>query len=230
MHIAAGLNITVARMRYQKMRIYAVADIHGKPARMARIHKKMSELNPDALIAAGDITGYLNPDPVINQLNQMPAPVLGIRGNSDLKKVDRMLDDYPNTFSLHLKTLTISGTCFVGVSGTVAVPFCTRLGWHEKRIFNRLAALVDNNSVLVVHAPPRGRLDEVFGRFHAGCRRLHQLVVKRQPRLVLCGHIHECPGIASIGPTTVVNCSVAGAGGGAVLDFNAKNSFRVTML
>ena len=212
------------------MRIYAVADIHGKPARMARIHKTISRLHPDAIIAAGDITGYFNPDPVINRLNQMPAPVLGIRGNSDLKKVDRLLDHYPNTFSLHLKTHTISDINFVGLSGTVAVPFSTRLGWHEKSLFNRLAALVDKNSVLVVHAPPRGLLDEVLGRFHAGCRRLHQLVLQRQPRLVLCGHIHQCPGIASIGATTVVNCNIASAGGGAVLDFNSDDSFRVKMM
>jgi len=212
------------------MRIYAVADIHGKPARMARVHQTVSELNPDALVVAGDITGYINPDPVINQLNQMPVPVLGIRGNSDLKKVDRLLDYYPNTVSLHLKTHPIRGLNFVGVSGTIAVPFSTRIGWHEKRIFNTLAALVDENSVLVVHSPPRGLLDEVFGKFHAGCRRLHQLVTQRQPRLLLCGHIHECPGVASLGQTTVVNCNIAGAGRGAVLEFNSDGSFRVQML
>ena len=57
------------------MRVYAVADIHGKPARMAEIHGIMSELQPDALVVAGDVTGYLNPEAVINRLNQLPAPV-----------------------------------------------------------------------------------------------------------------------------------------------------------
>ena len=212
------------------MRIYAVADIHGKPARMAGIHAIMSELKPDALVVAGDITGYLNPDAVINRLNQMPAPVLAIRGNSDLKKVDRLLDYYPNTSSLHLKNLKIKGINFIGVRGTIPVPFSSRIGWHEKKILTALAAQVSDDSVLVVHSPPRGVLDTAFGRFHAGCRRLHQLVVERQPRLVLCGHIHECPGVASIGQTTVVNCSIASAGRGAVVDFDSDGTFRVRMV
>ena len=212
------------------MRIYAVADIHGKPARMAGIHGIMSELKPDALVVAGDITGYLNPDAVINRLNQMPAPVLAIRGNSDLKKVDRLLDFYPNTSSLHLKNLKIKGINFIGVSGTIPVPFSSRIGWHEKKFLTALAAQVTDDSVLVVHSPPRGVLDTAFGRFHAGCRRLHQLVVERQPRLVLCGHIHECPGVASIGQTTVVNCNIASAGRGAVVDFDSDGTFRVKMV
>ena len=212
------------------MRIYAVADIHGKPDKIAMVREKTEDLKPDVLVVAGDITNYFNSADVIEQFNHMPAPVLAIRGNTDLKKVDHLLDYYPNTSSLHLKEQTINGLKFVGVSGTIPVPFSSRIGLHEKRIINALAALVDDNSVLVVHSPPRGVLDDAFGKFHAGCRRLYHLVVQRQPRLVLCGHIHERPGIASIGQTTVVNCSVARTGRGAVVDFESDGSFRVQML
>ena len=212
------------------MRIYAVADIHGKPDKIAMVREKTEDLKPDVLVVAGDITNYFNSADVIEQFNHMPAPVLAIRGNTDLKKVDHLLDYYPNTSSLHLKEQTINGLKFVGVSGTIPVPFSSRIGLHEKRIINALAALVDDNSVLVVHSPPRGVLDDAFGKFHAGCRRLYHLVVQRQPRLVLCGHIHERPGIASIGQTTVVNCSVARTGRGAVVDFESDGSFRVQMM
>ena len=85
------------------MRIYAVADIHGKPEKIAQVRKKTEALKPDALVVAGDITNYFNPVDVIEQFNHMPAPVLAIRGNTDLSRVDRLLDDYPNTTSLHLK-------------------------------------------------------------------------------------------------------------------------------
>jgi len=212
------------------MNIYAVADIHGKPAKIAGIRKVILELKPNALVVAGDITNYFNSTDVIDQFNRMPVPVLAIRGNTDQKKVDRLLDYYPNTSSLHLKGQKMNGVKFVGVSGTIPVPFSSRIGLREKKIINTLAALLDNNAVLVVHSPPRGVLDEAFGRFHAGCRRLYQLVVQRQPRLVLCGHIHECPGIATIGQTTVVNCNVAGTGRGAVVDFEPDGPFQVKML
>ena len=42
------------------MRIYAVADIHGKPAKIAGILQAILELKPDALVVAGDITNYFN--------------------------------------------------------------------------------------------------------------------------------------------------------------------------
>ena len=80
-----------------------MADIHGKPEKIALIRKKTEALNPDALIIAGDVTNYANATDVVDQLNHMPVPVLAIRGNTDLKKVDHLLNDYPNTSSLHLK-------------------------------------------------------------------------------------------------------------------------------
>jgi hypothetical protein len=73
-------------------------------------------------------------------------------------------------------------------------------------------------------------LDEAFGGFHAGCRRLYQLVVHHQPRLVLCGHIHERPGVASIGQTRVVNCNIARTGEGAMVDFGPEGSLKIKML
>jgi Icc-related predicted phosphoesterase len=188
------------------------------------------ESKPDALVVAGDITNYFNSTNFIEQLNHMPVPVLAIRGNTDLSKVDRLLDYYPNTSSLHLKEQKVNGVKFAGVSGTIPVPFDSRIRLREKWIFDALAGLINEDSVLVVHSPPRGILDEALGRFHAGCRRLYRLVVQRQPRLVLCGHIHERPGIAAIGQTTVVNCCLSRTGRGAMVDFDPAGSFKVEML
>jgi len=105
------------------VRIYAVADIHGKPEKIALVREKTEALKPDALVVAGDITNYFNPVDVIEQFNHMPAPVLAIRGNTDLSRVDRLLDDYPNTTSLHLREHKIKGVGFVGISGTIMVDF-----------------------------------------------------------------------------------------------------------
>jgi len=212
------------------MRIYAAADIHGMADKIALVRKNTTDFKPDVIVLAGDITNYFNSTNVVEQFNHMSVPVLAIRGNTDLSKVDRLLDYYPNTSSLHLKKHKINGVKFSGISGTIPVPFSSRIRLLEKRIFDTLATLINEDSVLVVHSPPRGVLDTAFGKFHAGCRRLHQLVVERQPRLVLCGHIHECPGVASIGQTTVVNCNIARAGRGAVVDFDSDGTFRVKMV
>ena len=68
-----------AMKRCDPMRVYAVADIHGKPGKIERIRKVLSESKSDALVVAGDITNYFNADSVVGQLNSMPVPVLAIR-------------------------------------------------------------------------------------------------------------------------------------------------------
>lgn len=212
------------------MRIYAVADIHGKPAKIERIRIGLSELTPDALVVAGDITNYFNAADVVGQLSGMPVPVMAIRGNTDLPKVDRLLANYPNTSSLHLRDQIINSVRFTGVSGTIPLPFYSRIRWRDKDIFDRLATLVKKDSVLVVHCPPRGVLDKVLGKFQAGSRRLHHLISQRQPRLVICGHIHERPGVAYIGRTPVINCSLSRIGRGALVDLNSDGSVAFKML
>ena len=42
------------------MRIYAVADVHGKSTRIEGIRKTISEFKPDVLVVAGDITNIRN--------------------------------------------------------------------------------------------------------------------------------------------------------------------------
>jgi uncharacterized protein len=212
------------------MRIYAVADVHGKVDRINRIRRQIEALKPQVLVVAGDITNFKNSAAIIETLNHMPVPVLAVRGNTDRPKVDHWLDFYPNTTSLHLKKYPLKDTCFVGVGGTIPLPFRSRISICEKKIIARLATLVDEDSVLVAHPPPRGTLDQVFGRFHAGCRSLHQLVVDRRPRLLLCGHIHENPGVASIGSTRVVNCSIARTADGALVNINSGGTMTIEMI
>lgn len=66
-------------------------------------------------------------------------------------------------------------------------------------------------TVFVLHSPPRDtRCDMVAAGRHVGSRAIRSFVERRQPRLVLCGHIHESPRISAawcdaIGRTPVVN-------------------------
>ena len=64
--------------------------------------------------------------------------------------------------------------------------------------------------VLVTHSPPRDtNCDQIGAGQHVGSRAIRAFVERRQPRIVLSGHIHESPRIASfrdrIGSTEVVN-------------------------
>ena len=74
------------------MRIYAVADIHGRQEKLATIRTNAERFYPDVIVAAGDITNYSNSDEVVRELASLPVTVLAVRGNTDLPKVNRLFD------------------------------------------------------------------------------------------------------------------------------------------
>jgi hypothetical protein len=212
------------------MRIYAVSDIHGNAGRLSRIQRIVAEHRPDVLVVAGDITRYGGHRRVVSRLNDMGPPVLAVRGNSDRPIVDRLLDAFPRTRSLHLREAVLEGVRFTGVSGTIPIPFRSRLSWIERRVLDRMQGLVMEQSVLVAHPPPWGTLDEVLGRFHAGCMALREIVLAQRPRLLLCGHIHERPGAARLGRTLVVNCNMGRGLAGAMIDWDREGDPCVKMM
>ena len=212
------------------MRIYAVADIHGRSDKIELIRDNTMQLNPDVLVVAGDITNYTGSAGILAQLNDIAVPVLAVRGNTDLSRVENLLENFPNISPLHLKQVTIGSTPFVGVSGCIPIPFSSRICLNQVQVFEKLNPLIKSNSVLVAHPPPRGTLDEVLGRFHAGCRNLTKLIKICQPVLMICGHIHERPGSAFIGKTLVVNCALGRNHAGAMIELDNENNLKVKML
>ena len=212
------------------MRIYAVADIHGRSDKISLIRGNTLQLNPDVLVVAGDITNYTRSARVLAQLNDIPVPVLAVRGNTDLSKVENMLEDFPNISPLHLKQVTIGSTPFIGVSGCIPIPFSSRICLNQMQVFEKLKPLIKSNSVLVAHPPPWGTLDEVFGRFHAGCRSMTKVIKMCRPMLMICGHIHERPGSVFIGETLVVNCALGKNHAGAMIELDNGNNLKVEML
>jgi len=212
------------------MIIYAVADIHGKLRRISIIKQNIKRLNPDILIVAGDITNYSNAASVISQLNGMPVPVLAIRGNTDLPKVENLIETHSNTDSLHFKQISMKGITISGISGTIPVPFSSRICFREKKSLDKFEALANSSSVFVFHTPPRWTRDEVAGKFSAGSRNVYKFIKKKQPDVLICGHIHERAGIANIGKTLVVNCSISRTSAGAILECEIGKKPKVEML
>jgi len=202
------------------MRIYAVSDIHAKPHRLEIVRAQAASLHPDVVVVAGDIINYFHSEPVLESLNNLPAPVLAVRGNSDPAFTAKHFIPYPRISLLHLNDITIDGISFVGISGTIPMPFRTRIRFREKHLMEKIGPMVNKEAVCIVHPPPFGTLDRVGRRFHAGSTLVRDLVVQKQPQLLICGHIHEDAGMAKLGATVVVNCSVTGTGKGALIELS----------
>ena len=212
------------------MRIYAVADIHNRVGRVSMMREIIEQHEPDMVVIAGDLTSYFKQKSVWPDLNDLPIQVLMVRGNSDFRNVDNMVDQYGNLKSLHLNWVASNGFRFIGLNGTIPLPFYSMIGWNEKNKLAKIASFVDNMTIVVAHPPPRGLLDRVMGRFHAGSVQLRWFLIKAQPLLYLCGHIHEDTGLGLIGKTVVINCSIGDSGSGVLIDIEGNCIRKVCML
>ncbi len=169
---------------------------------------------------AGDIGGVFSQKKAADQMAALPVPVLAVRGNSDRRRAEKILWRRPEVASLHFTKVMMGGLCLAGISGTVLLPFESRLRFRERSFQKRIGSFFQGVQVMVVHVPPRGVRDQVLGRFHAGSAVLREMVLRFQPAVVICGHIHECAGAAYLGETLVVNCSIGRTGAGALVDYS----------
>ncbi len=212
------------------MRIYAIADIHGKKNHMAAIYSVLDSFSPELVVVAGDLTHFLNYRTCLAQLDSLPVPVLAVRGNTDLRRTEAHIARANNLKLLTHKPSQIRDFSFVGSGGTFLLPFASRICLNEKKRLSTLPSPMDMDTVLVVHPPPKGICDKVGGKICVGSNNLARFIEQASPGLVLCGHVHEQPGKAMLGKSLVVNCSMSKTSAGAIIDLEKGTPPRVNLL
>ena len=198
------------------MKILAIADLHGSQYRLNIVLKNVERYSPDLVVVCGDITQFGPGEVAKNFLDQIPIETLAVTGNIDTLDVGEGIDDSKAT-KIEMKRVIKKGIPFVGVNGVDSNQFKVIEG---KKI-------LDETSVLISHEPPYGAQDKVFLGLHGGSKELREIIDEYKPRLLLCGHIHEDPGVTKIGKTTVVNCSMGKRGEGALIEINEKLSMKM---
>jgi len=181
-------------------------------------------------VVAGDIFNYICPEKTFDFLNDLSLPVLAVRGNSDPVYIEKYFEKFSNLTSLHLNRVTLQSIPFAGISGTIPLPFRNRVGWRENYLMEKVAPLIDSQTIFVGHTPPWGILDQVVGRFHSGSKMVRKLIEQKQPRLVICGHIHEAAGVENIGETVIVNCSLPKSEKGMMVEVGQKDKPVIEMV
>jgi Icc-related predicted phosphoesterase len=74
-----------------------------------------------------------------------------------------------------------------------------------------MLAACPTGCVLISHSPPYGAVDTPSGRDHMGSTAVRDTILRAQPKLVVCGHIHACGGRSEIlGQSPVVNPGPSG--------------------
>ena len=199
------------------MNILAVSDIHGSDWGVRQIYSWIDELAPDLLIVGGDITHFGPVAFARDFLEGLSIQTLAIPGNCDPASILDLLDELE--VNLHGRKRRIENETFVGFGASNPTPFDTLFEIPDQDFFDSIHPLMQDDVILVTHAPPYGVLDTAGGVEHVGSRSVMRIIEEFRPKLSVFGHIHEARGIQR-GETTFVNSGSARRGQGAIIDVN----------
>lgn len=189
------------------MKILAFSDLHRDLDTAASLVEMAPEA--DLVVGAGDFASvHEGLDEAIGALSGIETETVVVPGNNET--ADELRDSvgrlWPAARVLHGESAEVAGTSVYGLGGGVPVtPWEWSFDLDEGEAAELLEAL-PAGGLLVVHSPPKGHCDKSAGEEHLGSTAILEAIERTQPRLAVCGHIHEAWGERStIGSTEVVN-------------------------
>ncbi len=202
------------------MRILAVSDIHDDETALESIESLSKDY--DHVFIAGDsaTTNYF-----AEKLVSLLPEAFIIPGNNESRGVIEVLEKAENY--VHGKRMEIEdGLNIVGFGFSNFTPFGTPGELSEEEIEERTGRLrVDENTLLLLHCPPKGFFDEARGE-NTGSTSILRFIESRKPFAAFFGHIHEHRGTAGLGQTTLVKIPAANSMGAAAVEISNK---RITV-
>ncbi|MFD1157768.1 metallophosphoesterase family protein [Roseovarius aestuarii] len=187
------------------MKVLAFSDLHHSRRRAEALVEASTEA--DLVIGAGDFCNMREGLPeAMNLLSGIAAPMVVVPGNAE--SAEELRDAaHKGTTVLHGNGLEIGGLQLFGLGyGVPPTPFgawsCDLTEAHAAEKLLRCEAA----DILILHSPPEGVADLTSSGVSVGSTAIHEAIERIQPKLALCGHIHDSWGQADqIGRTLVVN-------------------------
>ena len=191
------------------MRLLAFSDIHRDLDQARRI----AEISRDAgvVVAAGDFGSmHRGVAQLIDMLVVIETPAVLVPGNNESEdELREACGGWRAATVLHGSGTEIGGVSFWGLGGGIpTTPWPWSYDLSEEEADTLLESCPRGVAVMVLHSPPNGYLD---GDRSLGSHALLRAIERVQPRVAVCGHVHECAGQeATIGPTRLWNLGPAG--------------------
>lgn len=193
------------------MKLLAFSDLHRDLAQAATLVEMSAEA--DVVIGAGDFASiHEGLEETIAALAPIAAPTVLVPGNNET--VDALRDasaDWAAATVLHGEGTVIGGVEFFGLGAGIPV---TPWAWSFDLDDEQASAMLEpcpEGAVLVLHSPPKGHCDSAGDDSHFGSPALLAAIEAKQPRLAVCGHIHESWGCeGEIGTTPLRNLGPTG--------------------
>ncbi len=209
----AGISPMAGRIgTIAEMKLLLFSDLHRDQSAAIRLVELSREA--DVVIGAGDFaTGRHGIHDTVDILAGIAKPAVLVPGNSEsCEELRAACARWPLANVLHGTGMHIDGVPFWGLGGAVPVtPFGAWSYDFSEAAATELLRDCPPAGVLVTHSPPKGCLDVSSSGKCLGSTAVLAAIARCQPRLVVCGHIHDSNGQeARVGATTVIN---AGPGG-----------------
>lgn len=193
------------------MKILAFSDLHRDLEQGSKLVEMSAEA--DVVIGAGDFASvHEGLEETIGALAGIEKPTVLVPGNNETADALRAAAaSWSAATVLHGEGATIDDIEFFGLGAGIPV---TPWDWSfdlDDGAATEMLAGCPEGAVLVLHSPPRDHCDSAADGTSFGSPALLRAIEAKQPRLAVCGHIHESWGCESeIGPTPVRNLGPKG--------------------
>ncbi len=194
------------------LKILAFSDLHCNVDAATQIARSAPAV--DWVIGAGDFaTMRRGLAKTIDVLRTIDRPTVIVPGNGEsFDELQTACAGWPAVHVLHGSGVQIDGVPVFGIGGAIpTTPFgAWSYDFSEQQAAEMLAACPPK-CVLVSHSPPHGIVDRSTSGQHLGSKSVRAVIERLQPRLVICGHIHDSwQQREMLGPTLVINAGPRG--------------------
>lgn len=186
------------------MKILAFSDLHHSRARADAL--VAASHMADLVIGAGDFCNHRQNLPeAMNLLAGITAPMVVVPGNAE--SADELQEaSHAGTHVLHGEAVAVAGLTLFGLG--YAVPETPFGAWSCDLSEPQAAQMLDacqTADILVLHSPPKGVADRSSAGQSLGSTAIRDAIERIQPRLAVCGHIHDSWGVSGLIGTTPVH-------------------------
>jgi len=186
-------------------------DTHQDKKALKQIIKRAQDQDIDFLICAGDISDFCRGlRESLEELQSVKKKIYFIPGNHEahLDSWAELMSTFPNFQVFHREALIIDDYIILGYGGGGFV--------QEDPNFRKLARSWYNEYqgkkiIFVTHGPPFGTEIDWLNQRHMGNKDFRSFIERIEPKLAICGHIHETAGKSDkIKNTQLINPGRAG--------------------
>ena len=194
------------------MKLLCFSDLHCDVAAAKKLVEAANQV--DVVIGAGDFANrHQGLADTLDVLAHIQKPAVIVPGNGEtVDELRAASAHWKSAQVLHGEGCLLKDVPFWGVGGGIPVtPFGD---WSYDFDEPDAAALLDgcpHGGVLVVHSPPIDTVDHDAAGKIRGSRAIRAAVEAKQPRWVVCGHIHSDWGKqVRLGSTNILNAGPQG--------------------